>query len=81
LPNPWGIFDTHGNVLEWLQDWHAPSEKDTSDPPGPAQGEIRVLRGGSFVHPASSVRSANCTFYHPSNLIDVCGFRPARTYR
>jgi formylglycine-generating enzyme required for sulfatase activity len=47
--NPWGFFDMHGNVWEWVSDWKAnyPGGAQTN-PEGPASGSNRVRRGGSW---------------------------------
>jgi formylglycine-generating enzyme required for sulfatase activity len=82
LPNPWGLYDMHGNVWEWCQDWYAPygTEKTVSDPMGPARGTSRLLRGGSFFFQSSYVRSAFRYNNRPPTRYVVIGFRPSRTY-
>jgi formylglycine-generating enzyme required for sulfatase activity len=58
-PNPWGLHDMHGNVLEWCRDRFGPyGAEGASDPTGPATGSVRVARGGCFVETARGCRSA-----------------------
>jgi len=85
-PNHWGLFDMHGNVWEWVQDWYSATYYQycvdngiVNDPPGPATGTNRVLRGGSAVNGATFARSATRTFGLPSDRYLNGGFRLART--
>ena len=82
LPNPWGLYDMHGNIYEWCQDWNAPygNEKAISDPMGPIQGVFRELRGGSFHLFSLYARSAYRIDSAPAVRDSNFGFRPARTY-
>jgi formylglycine-generating enzyme required for sulfatase activity len=81
-PNPFGLYDTTGNVWEWTADWYAGNyyrNSPSRNPTGPSSGEYRVLRGGSWHNKPQSVRSANRDLNTPSARIDFFGFRCAKT--
>jgi formylglycine-generating enzyme required for sulfatase activity len=78
-PNSWGLYDMHGNVWEWCQDWYGdyPSGSMT-DPEGPSSGAYRVNRGGSWSDVARGCRSAIRFWYEPGYRRSLLGFRLAR---
>ena len=67
LQNTWGLYDMHGNIWEWCEDWHD-SDKDT-----------KVLRGGSWNNFANRTRSADRCRGYPDVRFNNVGFRLLRT--
>jgi formylglycine-generating enzyme required for sulfatase activity len=77
-PNAFGLYDMHGNVLEWCSDWYDENYYASSpgtDPKGPDSGTHRVLRGGSWGPVPYYVRCALRFHLTPDNRHGLIGIR------
>ena len=77
-PNPWGLYDMHGNVWEWCSDRYGDyGKRAATDPQGPIWGSDRVIRGGSWGAIGTFCRSAYRGKRSPSTRVNYLGFRLA----
>ncbi len=82
-PSPWGLFDMHGNVCEWCQDWYDPRYyaaciSGVDDPVGPPSGTSRVVRGGSWYDDVECLRSGARADSAANARTSDLGFRVVR---
>ena len=84
-PNAWGLHDMHGNVWEWVSDWHGDdyyaqlaAQGTAVDPQGPAEGTVRVRRGGSWHTWPLYARVAFRNWNTPETRYVLVGFRLLR---
>ena len=77
-PNAWGLHDMLGNAWEWVSDWHADdyyAQSPINDPQGPADGDVRVRRGGSWHSWSLYARCAYRNWNAPSTRYTLVGMR------
>jgi formylglycine-generating enzyme required for sulfatase activity len=78
--NGYGLYDTLGNVWEWVADWFDEkyyASSPANDPQGPSSGQYRVLRGGAFVYVSRIARVSYRLRYEPSSVMVTVGVRCA----
>lgn len=80
-PNAFGLHDMHGNVWEWVSDWHADDayrHHTAADPTGPASGQVKVRRGGSWHSWSLYTRCAYRNWNSPTTRYTLVGIRLVR---
>ncbi len=77
-PNAWGLHDMHGNAAEWCQDWYDAvyyGNSTDTDPRGPKDGKLKVVRGGAWNGAATTLFSGKRFAYNPQIRLPSIGFR------
>lgn len=82
-PNPWGLYDMHGNLYEWCSDWfdyyygieNLTSDTVVEDPVGAESSLYKVIKGGSWLNYWHYLRSGYRNVYFPQGASDLNGFR------
>jgi formylglycine-generating enzyme required for sulfatase activity/serine/threonine protein kinase len=82
-PNSWGLYDMHGNIMEWCHDcynefYYQQCADEEENPTGPEEGVSKVLRGGAWQFGVESTRCAYRNSSSPNATSNVIGFRVCR---
>lgn len=80
-PNPYGLYDMHGNLWEWVSDWYGADlgSSPQTDPTGQASSSLRTIRGGGWANFLRGCRSASRGGEDPNARLILCGFRLGRS--